>query len=310
MTEPLQHAGQSGRSAGQRLLNASGYEGYRETLIESGERPIALSLYESGPQSPCAVFLPGTMTHPLLYDDFQACLARAGWNVAGVHFVSHGKSPRCTRRYTFDELAGNARDAVAWCAAHWNGRIALVGTSQGAMLALAAAGGEPRVKAVVAHAPALPQLAETIRVTRFPNWMSPAWWLLPKLAAGLAVLMPRLPVPLPLYLDPYTITPDIALLEQLAHDPIGLRSYPLGFMASLLSADLSCATDGSLHCPVIVPAARDDAMFPIDYQRLVYDAIRAPHKEWVEFETGSHLLPVAQAAGLAGEVGRRLAAFV
>lgn len=295
------------RSPAERLLNASGYAGYRETLIESGGRPIVLSLYEARPDAPCAVFLPGTMTHPLFFDDFLASLARQGWNVAGVHFVSHGKSPRCTRRYTFAELAGNARDAVGWCAGHWNPRIALVGTSQGAMLALAAAAGDARVKALVAHAAALPQLSATIRVTRLPGWMAPVWPLLPPLLAALAWPFPRLPVPLPLYLDPAAITPDEALLQQLSRDPIGLRSYPLRYMASLLAADLACATDGSLRCPVIVPAARDDAMFPLDYQRQVYAAIRAPHKEWLEFDQGSHLLPVTRPQALAAELARRLA---
>ena len=58
------------REIEQVILNLSGYDNYSEVLIESAGTRIALSLYRAGDHCPCIVFIPGTMTHPLFYDDF------------------------------------------------------------------------------------------------------------------------------------------------------------------------------------------------------------------------------------------------
>jgi len=58
------------RTFDEKLLSLTVYPGYRETLIPSSGTRIALSLYESKKTDPCVVFLAGTMTHPLFYDEF------------------------------------------------------------------------------------------------------------------------------------------------------------------------------------------------------------------------------------------------
>lgn len=40
-------------------------------------------------------------------------LARAGFNLVGVHFQNHGKSPRVKRLFSLDDLVQNAFDAVS-----------------------------------------------------------------------------------------------------------------------------------------------------------------------------------------------------
>jgi alpha-beta hydrolase superfamily lysophospholipase len=82
------------RTQAQRLLNAvSRPEVYEEVLIEPSGVAFVLSLWAGGSGAPCVVFLPGTMTHPLFYEEFLDGLARTGYNVVGVHFQGHGKSP-------------------------------------------------------------------------------------------------------------------------------------------------------------------------------------------------------------------------
>lgn len=83
------------RTREQRLLNAvQRPDIYEEVLIESRGVPIALSIWKGNSDAPCVVFLPGTMMHPLFYEELLDGFSRAGFNVVGVHFQGHGKSPR------------------------------------------------------------------------------------------------------------------------------------------------------------------------------------------------------------------------
>ena len=61
-------------------------------------------------------------------------------------------------------------------------------------------------------------------------------------------------------------------------------------MATLLSADLTGMSDGSISCPVLVVAGRGDPLFPLSYTREVYDRIVASHKELLILESKVHLL--------------------
>lgn len=168
--------------------------------------------------------------------------------------------------------------------------MAVVGSSQGGILAIAlAAAGEP-LDAVIAHNVLHPALSDTVQVTRFPSWLTPAYrtgiWAL----RVVAWLLPRVPVPFDAYLDMERVTGDPANAEHFYTDPLGLRAYPLAFMASLLSADLSGMTDGSIRCPVVVVAGRGDPLFPLDYTRQVYGRIVAPSKELLVVDSAVHLL--------------------
>ncbi|MFL0196533.1 hypothetical protein ACJDU8_13350 [Clostridium sp. WILCCON 0269] len=69
-------------------------EYYEEVIIDSNSVPIVLSIWKSKREDPSIIFFPGTMTHPLFYEEFLNLLSLNGFNVIGVHLVCHGKSPR------------------------------------------------------------------------------------------------------------------------------------------------------------------------------------------------------------------------
>jgi hypothetical protein len=67
------------RSGQQRLLNAvQRPQAYREVVLASGGAEVVLSVWDGSAGLPAVVFLPGTMTHPLFYEDFPPG-SRAGW---------------------------------------------------------------------------------------------------------------------------------------------------------------------------------------------------------------------------------------
>ena len=59
------------RSAEQKLLNAvQRPEAYREVVVCSAGTRIVLSVWDAPGGTPVVLFLPGTMTHPLFYEEF------------------------------------------------------------------------------------------------------------------------------------------------------------------------------------------------------------------------------------------------
>src|SRR5512142_3099484 len=111
------------RSAEQKLLNAvQRPEAYREVVIWSAGARIVLSVWDGAAEAPVVLFLPGTMAHPLFYEEFLDAINRAGLTVAGLHGQGHGKSPRERRPLTFASLVENARDAVTWIRDAFPGR--------------------------------------------------------------------------------------------------------------------------------------------------------------------------------------------
>jgi alpha-beta hydrolase superfamily lysophospholipase len=278
------------RTDEQMLLNQSGYTNYREVIIVSAGTRIALSIYDAGSGRPCIVFLPGTMTHPLMYDDFLSLLAEKGFTVAGVHFLSHGKSPREKKLFSFEDMLQNVSDAITYCIENVSSEILLMGSSQGGILSLATACADQRVKAVFPHNILLPDLSDSIQITSFPRFLKPLSPLvksLVKLAAGIA---PGWQVPVTAYLDFQRISPSVAVKDYFYSDPIGLTTYPLHFLSSLFNADLSKVKDGSITCPVVVIASRRDTLFPFSYCTEVFELIRAPYKEMLTFDEPYHLI--------------------
>ncbi|MGZ8744143.1 MAG: alpha/beta fold hydrolase [Nocardioides sp.] len=264
---------------------------YREVVISSAGTPIVLSVWNGHPGRASVVFLPGTMTHPLFYEEFLDALNRTGLTVVGVHSQGHGKSPRAREPLTFARIVTNARDAVAWTRHEFpDAPIAVLGSSQGGVVAMAlASAGEP-LDIVIAHNILDPRLASSLEITRFPQWLRRVYPLVVRAFQGVGRLAPRVPVPFDAYLDIKRVCRDEANAEYFYTDPLGRRTYPLGFMATLFSADLSGMRDGSISCPVLVVASRGDPLFSLSYTRQVYESIVAMDKELLVLESEVHLL--------------------
>jgi alpha-beta hydrolase superfamily lysophospholipase len=261
---------------------------YDETVIVSAGAPIVLSVWRGDPGAPTVVFLPGTMTHPLFYTEFLEGLNRRGLSVVGVHHQGHGHSPRVTSRLGWANLVANATDAVDWAADHLDGPVVLLGSSQGGVLAMAAAARSRRLALVAAHNVLDPSLPESLTVTRLPRWLVGGYRPLLAMLRLAARIAPGLPVPFWAYLD--RVCGHAQTRRRFLTDPLGLRAYPLGFLAELCTADLSGMGDGSIGCPVLVVAARGDPLFSFAYTRRVFDPIVAPSKELLVFDVDRHLL--------------------
>lgn len=130
----------------------------------------------------------------------------------------------------------------------------------------------------------------SLDLTRLPSRLRHVYPALALAVRGLGRIAPRVPVPFEGYLDITRVCRDEANAEYFRTDPLGRRSYPLGFMATLIGADLSGMRDGGIRCPVLVIAGRDDPLFPLAYTQQVFDRLVAPAKELLILESRVHLL--------------------
>jgi pimeloyl-ACP methyl ester carboxylesterase len=132
-----------------------------------------------------------------------------------------------------------------------------------------------------------PSLPESLTVSRLPRWLLGAYR---PLLATLRLAARVAPVPFWAYLDLDRVCGHAQTRRRFLTDPLGLRAYPLGFLAELCTADLSGMGDGSIGCPVLVIAGAGDPLFSLGYTRRVFDRIVAPAKELLVFEVDRHLL--------------------
>jgi alpha-beta hydrolase superfamily lysophospholipase len=279
------------RTRTQRLLNAvERPEVYEEVLLEASGASVVLSVWSGESGTATVVFLPGTMTHPLFFEELLDGLARTGFNVVGVHFQGHGKSPRVKRLFSLDDLIQNAFDAVSYASERFGSEVLVLGSSQGGVIATALAARDPRIKAVFAHNVLDPSVPESIGITRFPSWLEPYHKTILAGVKAAASVLPRQEIPLGFYLDDRRVFREEWSREQFNYDPLALRSYPLYFLSSLFCADMGFLTSGEISCPVVIVASTGDKLFPFDYVQRIYERIVAPDKEMLVFELDRHLI--------------------
>jgi pimeloyl-ACP methyl ester carboxylesterase len=287
------------------------FDKYEEVSIRSCGVPMTLSIWKAAKGAPSLVFYPGTMVSPLLYSELLHRLREYGFHVLGIHHLSHGKSPKIKKNFTFQDLLQNGKDAVSYALERFTDRVALAGHSQGGILCLAQAGQDDRLSVAFPFCFLLPDRPEAIEVTRLKRF-APQRERLLNARARAAVYMPRFPVILPMYLDLQRIFAGnygLSVENNLRNTRL---SYPLAYVASLFSADLANLTQpGNIRCPVLGMVAGDDALFTPQLMRETLRLIRAPQKELIVMPGGGHMAPLALqgAAEYAAVVHERCAAL-
>ncbi len=271
-------------------MKGSAFPHYCERDIGEGPSRFTLSLYNDNPDFPTVVFLPGTMVHPLFYDKFLCNIAAEHINVVGIHFTGHGKSPERKEPFVFRDLVQNTKEAIVFAKERYHHELIVFGSSQGSMVATAAVAGVDGIKALFLHDLMLPELPETIKIASLPWWLSPFEPIVPWLLKLLAKVFPSYPVRLTQYLDPERVAQSKDVIEKYEQDPLCRKAYPLSFIASLFNLDLACATDGSLHMPLVMITTKNDPLFPQVYMDKVFDMMVVPDKEMITFDLPCHTL--------------------
>lgn len=263
---------------------------YEEITILSNNTPIVLSIWENDKYSPSVIFLPGTMAHPLIYEEFLRDMSKNGFNVIGINYLSHGKSPKINKLFTFEDMLKNVYDTVTYVSDRFNDKISVMGSSQGGILASVYASKDERIKAVFPHNIMLSKLKETMSITRLPKFTYKYMKEIKSMIKTLSKIFPSIKIPVGLYLDINKIFKDKKSKEECFNDPLMLKSYPLHFISSLFNLDSDCISDGSIKCPLILITSTGDPLFTLEYTKLVFENIKAPKKEMIIIDKPSHMI--------------------
>lgn len=276
-------------------LNRSRWSQYEEDHLESGGYPIVLSIWPArprrGPDRGALVFAPGTGDHPLLYMHFMEGLAAAGHSVVGIHFAGTGKSPRTGLGYRWDTFKQNVRDAVAYTRKRFPGPVGLIGSSQGGLLIQQMAAELEDIDVVICHNIGVPAEAESIILTKIPNFLRPIRWLPQSLIGLTSRLFPDVAMPLGVYLNEDGIFTDPELGRINRQDPIKNRYLPYRFFWSFITSRPARPVE-ELRVPTLVLAGEEDEIFPIDYIRQNFQRIGSLDKELVVFPGRGHMVMV------------------
>lgn len=233
------------------------------------------------------LFYPGTMLSPRQYRPLMVALRNAGLAVAGLHLEGHGINPH-RNGFTFTSLLADGLLAERWLHDAGLGPVAVCGHSQGGIFAVAHAGVSSTLTAAFAICAILPQMSQAIALTRFARFAGQRD-LLNRSITALGRILPWLPIPLACYLSLRRV---LAGRGPLHINRRGSRlTYPLGFLASLFSANVS----SRLHCSFRLYNAINDALFTPALARAFFNEIQAPEKRLVWLPDGGHLAPMIPA---------------
>ncbi|WP_125143713.1 alpha/beta hydrolase [Clostridium transplantifaecale] len=263
---------------------------YKEFEILSDNIPITLSMWIQDADEPTIIFLPGTMSHPLMYATFLNGLSERGFNVIGIHYFSHGKSPKVKTNYTMDDLLQNVYDTTTFAIENFGHNISIMGSSQGGILAAMAAGRDTRIKAVFPYNIMLTSLRETMSLTKFPAWTHRFMGFIQFMFRVGGTIFPNMKIHPDAYLDFNKVFHSEKAKNDCLNDPMLLPYYPLKFVASLFNADLSCLEDGSIKCPIVLITAKGDPLFSYDYIEKVYEQINSANKEMLVLSLNRHMI--------------------
>jgi pimeloyl-ACP methyl ester carboxylesterase len=252
------------------------------TITSRGLR-LHADLYPAGAADPVVLFLHGTGKYARFYQPFLERLASAGFNVLGLDHQGHGYSEGRRGDFTIPELVQNTRDALAYARRELGPRLALVGSSQGGIVALYTLTEDDSVTSAVCHNAALLNEPETrqIRVSDFSRTVRP-------LVPFAARLAPWARVPIRRYLPIENIYDDLAVGRLERFDRMVVDSYTLRSFASLATAAPARPVE-SIQTPTLFLAAEKDRLFPLEYFRSIYDRLTCPKELAIVPNTG-HML--------------------
>ena len=185
-------------------------------------------------------------------------LADEGFNVVALDWPGHGRSGGRKGTFTYRAAMDAASEAVDFAEQQWGGRVGLLGTALGGVLAFYAALEDEQVGAVVCHnvldlRDVRPVLQRTRQGVLLP--------LAGRLRSFTAVT-PHVRVPTGAVVAPADMAADPRLARRLRNHPQAVRSYDL---ASLVSLFLSPEDKPGLTAqttPTMVAVGADDRVLP------------------------------------------------
>ena len=243
--------------------------------------------------APLIVFFPGLGTYVELYAQLLASLADQGFNIVGIDPPGHGYSSGPSGAYQPEDIQRITSQVLDELETEFPGPKVTFGHSIGAMLAVAAAEHDSRVKAVV---------CQTLLVTEMPPdcWHFLGWqW-----TWGSALWLPEWRVPLQSVLDYRQLISGHPAAELLQNDPLLVMAYPLRTLSGLFQHKAGVMR-ASYPFDMLLIQGEADSVLSLSYaQRVREQAVHNMEMRTIPYE--GHMLPLQSPLKLTGIVAEWL----
>lgn len=256
-----------------------------DSVMSDGLR-IHLDVFESSPESPTIVFIPGTAIYGLCYGELLYKLGSAGYNVVAFDPRGHGQSEGLRGDYTISEIMRDAETVITYAIERFNAKVSLMGSSQGGIVAFYMAAKDNRLNAVICQNFADLGAPETLQLARHPRLFK----YIKLLIARHGHRLPNVQIPVTSYIDLDKIPVKYfgsakAFMES---DPLCLKTISLRALQSLAHTEMVKPVE-QITVPVMVLQGTADSIFPVSYTQQIFDKI-ACKKKFSLFPDKSHAL--------------------
>lgn len=250
----------------------------RREAFRVGPDGIHCEYYHHADDAPLILFLPGIGTYSELYAELLCRISDRGYNVVSVDLRGHGYSAGTRGDYTVELVICDLQRVISALESRSNGRIGVYGYSIGALLAVALAESDQRVRSVLCGTLLLTEVAPD--VLHQLGW---AWtW-------SSALLFPLMRLPLKSFIDFDTLMAGHPAGEEINNDPRVVFDYTLRTLSSLFTHRAGVVNQRFPFHAAIIHGARDEVL-SLAYSKRVVEAIEHPF-ELIEVPGEGHMIP-------------------
>ena len=256
-----------------------------ETYLDANGFKLHLDVFSAGKNAPTVVFIPGTSVYAKFYIEVMYKIYKQGFNVVGFDPRGHGLSSGPRGDYTINEIVDDTLAVVKYARERFGGKVAIVGSSQGGMVAFYAAARDNTIAAAVCHNFADLNGKDNLVLSQ----LRPPLFMVP-FAEFLANLYKSYAIPISLYLDlskeKSKSGTDAATL--LKDNPVAVKWITIRALGSLLHTDLAKPVE-QITIPIMLIHAENDTIFPQKYVDNIFNRLTCK-KKYLFFKNTEHLV--------------------
>lgn len=247
---------------------------FEKTSINSGKFSLHLTVFPAGKNKPAVVFVPGTAVYAMIYFEFMNKLYKQGFNVIGFDPRGHGMSSGHRGDYTINEIVDDTLAVVQYARKRFGGKVAVVGSSQGGLVAFYTAARDASIAAAVCHNLADLNGKDNLILSQFPmpRFMVPAMEILMGLYGSYSI-------PISLYLDltKEKFKDGTDALGILRKDSLSVLWITVRAMRSLMHTELASPVE-KITVPVMLIHTDMDSIFPQAYVEDIFKRLNCEKK--------------------------------
>jgi alpha-beta hydrolase superfamily lysophospholipase len=258
---------------------------FQETYIEANGVKLHLDVFSVGNNAPTVVFIPGTSVYTKIYIELMYKIYLQGFNVVGFDPRGHGLSSGLRGDYTINEIVDDTLAVVKYARQRFGSKVAVIGSSQGGMVAFYTAARDNSIAAAVCHNLADLNGKDNLILShvRPPQFMVP-------LAEFMANLYKSYSVPVFLYLD---LTKEksktgVDAATLLKNNPVTVKWITIRALGSLMHTDLATPVE-KITVPIMLVHSDQDTIFPQSYVENIYNRLTCK-KKYLLFKNAQHLV--------------------